>query len=254
MDFTNAIRKQSYSLKEAKNRRVLGMFKAEGTKCVLDTIRHFDVEYLIATARWLDAHSKDIPLCPVISVTAKDLAKVSSFSTPSDVVAVYRIPDYKCDMNIARDELCLALDCIQDPGNLGTIIRTADWFGIRHIFCSRDTVDVYSPKVVQATMGAISRVKVFYLDIAEELKRLNDANIYGTFLDGENIYTKELSSNGVVVMGNEGSGISSELAGLINSRLFIPSYPPGVATSESLNVATATAITLAEFRRRLLNV
>jgi TrmH family RNA methyltransferase len=148
--------------------------------------------------------------------------------------------------------LCLALDNVQDPGNLGTIIRIADWFGIKNIFCSIGTADAYNPKTVQATMGAIGRVRVHYLDLPRYIASLNGkAPIYGTFLDGENIYKKELRNKGIIIMGNEGNGISNECSALVNERLFIPNYPAGCETSESLNVSVATAIICSEFRRRI---
>ena len=142
---------------------------------------------------------------------------------------------------------------MQDPGNLGTIIRIADWFGIEDVFCSNDTVDVYNPKTVQATMGALARVKVHYVNLPEILNEAayNDIPIYGTFLDGENMYEgAQLSQNGIIVMGNEGNGICCEVEKIVNRKLFIPNYPVGRPTSESLNVAIATAIICAEFRRK----
>lgn len=155
-------------------------------------------------------------------------------------------------LNVARRELVLALDGVQDPGNLGTIIRLADWFGISHIICSMDTADAYSPKTVMATMGAIARVRVHYVDLPRLLAECGaDVPVYGTFLDGTDIYAEPLSAAGVVVMGNEGNGISDAVAQSVNRRLFIPSFPADRPTSESLNVAIATAITCAEFRRRM---
>ena len=146
------------------------------------------------------------------------------------------------------DGVLVALDGVQDPGNLGTIIRTCDWSGIHHIICSRETADCYNPKVVQATMGALSRVKVHYVDLPMVLDKLN-MPIYVTALDGDNLYDATLSESGIIVMGNEGNGISLEVRQLISHPLLIPSYPAGEATSESLNVGIATAIVLAEFRR-----
>ena len=146
--------------------------------------------------------------------------------------------------------LSLALDGIQDPGNLGTIIRIADWFGIEQIFCSDDTVDAWNPKVVQATMGSIARVNIIYFNLLEFLDTLPaDFPVYGTLLDGDNIYTQPLTPHGLIVMGNEGNGISPEIRQKVNRRLLIPSYRTD-DTAESLNVAIATAITCAEFRRR----
>ena len=138
----------------------------------------------------------------------------------------------------------------QDPGNLGTIVRLADWFGIRHIVCSPDTADLYNPKVVQATMGALARVKVYYTSLPDFLSQVDSSVVYGTFLDGEDIYHTSLTKSGVIVMGNEGNGISAKLEPYIGKRLYIPNYPVGQPTSESLNVAVAAAITCAEFRRR----
>ncbi len=153
----------------------------------------------------------------------------------------------------AAKNLVLALDDVQDPGNLGTIMRIADWFGIKDIFCSKGTADIYNPKAVQATMGAISRVKIHYTELAKEIASLPaSVPVYGTFLEGDIIYDTELSGNGVIIMGNEGNGISREVGKTINRKLYIPNWPAGAATSESLNVAIATAIVCAEFRRRLL--
>ena len=139
---------------------------------------------------------------------------------------------------------------MQDPGNLGTIVRLADWFGIRHIVCSPETADLYNPKVVQATMGALARVRLYYTPLADFLGSMDRTTVYGTFLDGVDLYRSTLTPRGVIVMGNEGNGISPELEPYIGSRLYIPSYPAGQPTSESLNVAMAAAITCAEFRRR----
>ena len=152
--------------------------------------------------------------------------------------------------HLPAEQLVLALDGVQDPGNLGTIIRIADWFGIENIICSDNTADVYSPKVVQATRGSIARVKIHYTDLYNYIKELKiDIPVYGTLLNGENIYKQTLSHNGLVIMGNEGNGISPEIAKMINHKLFIPNYPAGHPTADSLNVAIATAITCSEFRR-----
>ena len=142
---------------------------------------------------------------------------------------------------------------MQDPGNLGTILRLADWFGIHHVVCSLHTADVFSPKVVQATMGSLARVRVHYLDPLEYLNELPaETPVYGTFLDGKNIYDEQLTDKGIIVMGNEGKGISAALTDYITHRLYIPNYPIGTPTGESLNVAIATAVTCAEFRRQML--
>ena len=171
--------------------------------------------------------------------------------TPQDVLAVFEQPHYVAQSNVIEHSLCLALDGVQDPGNLGTIIRLADWFGIEHIFCSQGTVDVYNPKTVQATMGALARVKLYYVNLPELIASLKQTPVYGTFLDGNNMYDEKLSEHGLIIMGNEGNGISKEVEKLVNKRLYVPNYPLYRETSESLNVAIATAIVCAEFRRRL---
>ena len=162
---------------------------------------------------------------------------------------------FRCRFLIATAEWLsahrhLAVEDVQDPGNLGTIIRLADWFGIEHIFCSPNTVDVYNPKTIQATMGGIARVKLHYTSLPELIASLEDIPVYGTFLDGENMYTQPLSAYGLIVMGNEGNGIGDEVERLINRKLYIPNYPAERETSESLNVAIATAVVCAEFRRQ----
>ena len=147
----------------------------------------------------------------------------------------------------------MVLDCIKDPGNLGTIFRIADWFGIGHILCSKDSVDAYNAKLVQATMGAIFRVKFHYVDlkdVLEEVRVKDNFPVYGTFLDGENIYTENLQQEGVILMGNESKGLPPELEQLVSKKLYIPNYPQGTVSSESLNVSVATAIVCSEFRRR----
>ena len=148
----------------------------------------------------------------------------------------------------------LVLDEVQDPGNLGTIIRSAVAFNIDTIVCSMDTVDVYNPKTIQATMGALARVKLHYCDLPSFIASLKGIPVYGTFLDGDNMYEKELTPHGLIVMGNEGNGVSAEVAKLVNERLYIPNYPPQRETSESLNVAMATGIICAEFRRSMASV
>lgn len=251
IEITNKIRKTVASLSQSKHRRRQGLFKAEGTKCVLDTIGHFRIKWLIATEMWMHEHPEYQTGNNIVKVSARDMEQMSDLITASEVIAVYEIPDYDLDTSSLTDSLVIALDSVQDPGNLGTIMRTADWFGIRDIICSRTTVDVYSPKVIQATMGAVSRVRVHYCDLPEVLGNLRQkgVNIYGTFLEGDNVYTSRLSHSGVIVMGNEGQGISDDVRGLVSDKLFIPPYPIDADTSESLNVATATAIILSEFRR-----
>lgn len=240
------------SLDLKKNRKHEHAFVAEGPKLVEDLSVFYPCKLLLATEEWGMAHP-DFPASEKCIVTAEELKKASSLVTPQDVLAVFSYEEDEFDESIPKKELCLALDDVQDPGNLGTIIRLADWFGIRHIFCSHGTVDAYNPKVVQATMGALARVRLHYLSLAEFLGKLSTDNvpIYGTFLDGADMYDQDMTANGVVIMGNEGKGITPEVASFVNRRLFIPNFPIGKETSESLNVATATAVILAEFRRRM---
>lgn len=236
------------SLERKKIRNEHNTFIAEGNKLVNDMLPYFECELLIAKPSWM-ATQGDIPAKELLVADDGDIEKVSLMKSPQDVLAIFRQPNYTLADVDSETNLVLALDGVQDPGNLGTIIRLADWFGIRHIVCSLDTADVFNPKTVQATMGALSHVQVHYTDLTEFLKEQN-APIYGTFLDGENLYTKNLSSSGVIVMGSEGNGICPETRDLVNEKIFIPNYPANQETSESLNVAIATAIVCSEFRRR----
>ncbi|MDE6099989.1 MAG: RNA methyltransferase [Paramuribaculum sp.] len=255
MDLTNTIRKNVASLSERKFRKRFGMFKCEGRKCVADTLGHFQLHWLFATPEWISDNAGFAMRFEsnLVVVNHKDIERMSSLMTPQDVIAVYHIPEFEFSPQEAADELVIALDNIRDPGNLGTIVRTADWFGIKTVLCSEGCADLYNPKVVQATMGAISRVRVIYCDLPAVIASLDDSlPVYGTFLDGESLYSVELTANGLIVMGNEGSGVSDEVAALVSRRLFIPPFPGNAMTSESLNVATATAVTVAEFRRRMI--
>jgi len=238
------------SLELKKNRKEEHAFVAEGHKLVGDLLGHFACRLLVATRSWLESHP-GVRADEVIEVTQEELTRASLQKTPQEVLAIFAQPDYPMEAEVMKRSLCLALDDVQDPGNLGTIIRVADWFGIEHIFCSQGTVDVYNPKTVQATMGALARVKLHYCHLPSLIDSLGDVPVYGTFLDGKNMYEEELSANGLIVMGNEGNGIGKEVSALVNKRLYIPNYPPQRATSESLNVAMATGIICAEFRRRL---
>lgn len=239
------------SLEMKKNRKENGVFLAEGNKLVSELSAHFKCKLLVATSQWLDSN-RNINADETIAVEKEELSRASLLKTPQDVLAVFEMPRYEASDDDPKKELCLALDDIQDPGNLGTIIRIADWFGIKNIFCSHGTADAFSPKTVQATMGALARVKIHYCDIKALISGLDDVPVFGTFLDGNNIYESELSANGLIVMGNEGNGISKEVSALINRRILIPNYPQGNETTDSLNVAIATAIVCSEFRRRQL--
>ena len=236
------------SLELKKNRNKEGKFVAEGFKVVDDLLALQPADLIVATQEWL--HGKHFAAqTEVIEVTEEELKKVSFLQHPQQVLAVFKQAT-SGDYSINTNELNLALDGVQDPGNLGTIIRIADWFGITHIYCSQDTADVYNPKVGQATMGSIARVKVEYGDLLGLVESLPaDVPVYGTLLDGDNIYQQTLENRGLIVMGNEGKGISPALAKKVNHKLLIPNFPEGRATADSLNVAIATAITCSEFRR-----
>jgi len=237
------------SLEKKKFRNESVCFLAEGNKLVTDILPFFECECLIAKASWL-ATQGDISAKELIIAEENDIEKASLLKTPQDVLAVFRQPQYKLDNEALKNGLSLVLDGVQDPGNLGTIVRLADWFGINRLICSPDTADVYNPKTVQASMGAIARVQVFYVSLPDWLDEMKDIAVYGAFLEGKNIYTETLSSSGLIVMGNEGNGISPFVEKRITQKLYIPNYPPQAESTESLNVAVATAIVCSEFRRR----
>lgn len=249
------------ALEKKKFRDAERLFVAEGQKVVDELLGVFPCLYAGATTEWFVQHQDAFRQGKIESleeVTYEELRRISFQETPQQVLAVFRQPAWtlasvpNAFLPMVKDNLCLVLDDVQNPGNLGTIVRLADWFGIEHVFCSHGTADVYSPKAIQATMGAIARVQVHYvsLPVLLALAKENNVPVYGTFLDGVNMYEKELGHHGLLVMGNEGKGISAEVEAFVNERLYIPNYPAGRATSESLNVAIATAIVCAEFRRR----
>lgn len=240
------------SLEQKKHRRSEGLFVAEGPKVVGDLLAAgFITRMLFATNEWSRVGTAAV--LPVQEVSGDELRKLSFLQHPQQVLALFELPTPLASHGLRvgasagiSSPLSLALDGIQDPGNLGTIIRLADWFGIGTIFCSEDTVDVWSPKVVQATMGSIARVSIVYTDLAALLSNTT-LPVYGTLLDGDDIYQQELSPEGIIVMGNEGNGISAPIRQLITRKLLIPKFHEG---PESLNVAIATAIVCSEFRRR----
>ena len=229
------------SLQQKKFRDAEGMFVAEGKKCVEDLQAGFELVLLVTNE----------------NATTTEIEQMSSLRTPQGIIGVFRKPNITFHLSPDDTQLLLVLDGVQDPGNLGTIIRTCDWFGIHDILCSRDTADCYNPKVVQATMGALARVRIHYVDnLTQVLSEYQAAGypIYGTLLDGKNMYAADSipsKNKSIIVMGNEGNGISPEVRELITHPLFIPPYPTNVPTSESLNVSIATAIVLAEFRRNI---
>jgi len=238
---TNNEIKRIKALQNKKFRDETGLFVVEGEKMVEEALRSsFTVEAV---------YKRD-------EIGAEAMSRISSLSSPSPVLAVLRqkpaATSDEIEAIISSGVLAIGLDAVRDPGNMGTIIRLADWFGIDVIFASSDSVELYNPKTVQSTMGAIFRKKVIYCDLLKVCKSFTSNNlpIYGTFLEGENIYRKELSSKGLIVMGNEANGISDAVKNCVTDKLFIPPYPGDTETAESLNVAIATAITVSEFRRR----
>lgn len=245
------------SLELKKNRDQMDEFVAEGPKVVGDIIaRHPScLRQIVATERWIESHRAELQAtgCELTVVDETELTKASFLCHPQQVLGVFRKLDCRLDAGALEGRLTLVLDGVQDPGNLGTIVRIADWFGIENVVCSRDTADIYNPKVVQATMGSIARVNVAYTQLDDFFDTLPPTlPIYGTLLEGENMYSHKLTDNGIIIMGNEGKGISPAIRKRITDALRIPNYPPERDTAESLNVAIATAIVCAEFRRKLL--
>lgn len=249
--------KYIHSLELKKNRKATGEFIGEGPKLTSELLKAFECTYIAGTEKWQSDHSqllRELKLKGISTdiVSEEELKRASLLQHPQEVIAIFRQPSYSIDLaNVGKDALCLALDGVQDPGNLGTIVRIADWFGIEDIFCSQATADIYNPKSVQATMGSMARVRVHYTNLQELVAGMpGDTPVYGTLLDGNNLYEEQLSNNGLLIMGNEGKGITPELRKLLTHRLLLPNYPQGRETAESLNVGVATAIICAEFRRR----
>jgi len=241
------------SLSQGKFRKRHGMFAAEGSKCVVDTYEDFEMEAIIATPGWISGHPEICCSTENVYEESRDvIRKISSLSTPSEVIAIYRIPGDPDRQNeiplLEKGRLYLLLDGVQDPGNMGTIIRTAHWFGIKDIFASNDSADIYNPKTVQSTMGSLGKVKVIRADLEALIDQNPELPVYGLLLEGESIYNSSLGSEGLIVMGNEGNGLSSGMREKVTNPLTIPPHNPG-DHGESLNVATATAATLALFRR-----
>lgn len=243
--------KYVHQLELKKFRKQEGLYIAEGHKVVGDLLKAgFVPEHIFATKEWLSQNH----FANTIEVSNEELTRLSLLQHPQQVLALFPIPKNTLSSRdlFQENQLSLFLDNIQDPGNLGTIIRIADWFGIDTIFCSEGTVDAWNPKVIQATMGSIARVNMIYTDSTEFFNSLpSDYPIYGTFLDGQNIYAQQLSQHGVIVMGNEGNGISDTVRAHVTHKLLIPDFHNG-NTADSLNVAIATAITCSEFCRRRL--
>lgn len=230
------------SLKKKKFREANQLFIAEGIKVVEELIiSPFVLHKLYGTAAYQNPHHiADLQL-----ISEQELGLISDFSNPNQVLAVFEIPKVK---KISNEGLTVVLDSINDPGNLGTIIRLCDWFGVTQLVCSENTVDCYNQKVVQASMGSLSRISIHYVDIEGFLKDQNRP-VYGTFLEGKNIYDTKLNPDALIVLGNEANGISNAIEEIIEEKITIPQFGENHQT-ESLNVATATAIVLSEFKRQ----
>jgi len=246
--------KYVHQLELKKFRKQEGLFIAEGHKVVGDLLHEgFMPRQIFATQEWITDNPSLLPIInsKLIEVNLEELTRLSLLQHPQQVLALFPIPDEQTSFS-SQNSLNLLLDNVQDPGNLGTIIRIADWFGIETIYCSIGTVDAWNPKVVQATMGSIARVHIIYVDPQQLFDSLpDDFPVYGTFLEGDNIYTQQLTQHGIIVMGNEGNGISDAVRHRVTRKLLIPDFHKG-DTADSLNVAIATAITCSEFRRRKL--
>jgi TrmH family RNA methyltransferase len=231
------------SLQQKKQRLANQLFFAEGIKVIQELVEsNFELVHLYTTKNDFEEVSNQNK----VIITENDLKKISALATPNSCLAVFKIPVEK---TIIESGLILALDSVRDPGNLGTILRLCDWFGITQLVCSKETVDIYNPKVVQATMGSIARVNVNYVDLELYISQTKFP-VFGTFMDGDNIYKTDLPQEGIIIMGNEANGISQELEKLIKNRLTVPRFGT-LQKTESLNVATATAIILSEFRREI---
>ena len=231
------------SLHQKKYRIAHQLFIAEGVKGINELLQsNFELEHLYVT---IDEF-KSVSMTQKTVISDADLKKISALTTPNTCLAVFKIPKEKPVLNKG---LIVALDTIRDPGNMGTILRLCDWFGINQVVCSKETVDLYNPKVVQATMGSIARVNVNYLNLKDFLETTS-LPIYGTFMDGEDLYNSKITNEGIIILGNEANGISKQIEELVTKRITIPRFG-NLQQTESLNVATATAIVLSEFKRRV---
>ncbi len=230
------------SLQQKKYRNEHKLFLAEGVKVIQELLQsNFVLQHLYETeSLFADVNSNN-----KTQISSSELKKISALTTPNNCLAIFKIPNQQ---PVQQKGLQVALDDIRDPGNLGTILRLCDWFGIEQLLCSNETVDIYNPKVIQATMGSISRVQTNYVDLKTFLKTTS-LPVFGTFMDGNSIYKENLPQNGIIIFGNEANGISDEIEKMIQFRISIPRFG-SLQKTESLNVATATAIVLSEFRRK----
>jgi TrmH family RNA methyltransferase len=249
------------SLQQKKYRAEEGMFVAEGDKLVREYLQSsFEIDSVYGSTDWLQRHGKLIgSSTQSAGAAAKDLERMSSLVTAPEVLAVVKVPQYNIPVSQLFKGITLVLDGIRDPGNMGTIIRTADWFGVHRIIASDDCAEHWNPKVVQASMGSLTRVKILNRELVTFFGELNgyaSANalsvppVYGTFMDGENVYSAPLSKDGMIVIGNEANGIRDTTMEFISSKISIPSFSTAAQKPESLNAAIAAALVLAEFCRR----
>jgi len=243
------------SLQKKKERDEAKLFVIEGDKLVKEFLASgVQVKTLIAKPEFLSALPEDLisSVNNIETVSYEELKHISTLKTPHNALAVVPMPDHKMDTVNILKELSVALDFVQDPGNLGTIIRASAWFGIRNIICSPDCVDVYNPKVIQASMGAILHVRIFYSGLKELLVQANENKVpvFGTLLEGESIYTHNLDNKGIILLGNESKGISEELVPFITEKIMIPKFNDARFGIDSLNVSMAASVVLSEFRRK----
>lgn len=242
------------SLKQKKYREKEQMFIAEGVKIVSELMQSpITIEKVFATAAFLESNNISQNL-NCTEVKTNELERLSALTTPNVVLAVCRIPNNQFQKSMLTGKITLALEDIKDPGNLGTIIRIADWFGIENIICSKETVDAFNPKVVQATMGSIARINLFYMDLKELFSnKPPNMPVYGALLEGNNLYSQSLKQEGLIVIGNESKGISKDTQSYLTNKINIPSFSHfknSNGEAESLNAAIATAVICSEFRRQ----
>ena len=248
--FNQQTRKECLAKK--KFREKYNLFKVEGEKLVQELLlSDMTIDTLLARPSWIERNIKNIRQYNSIEVNEIEMGRISNFKSLPEVIALAQIPVKEHSPEEIKNELNVVLNGVQDPGNIGTILRLSDWFGIRNIFCDHDCANIFNPKSVQASMGAIFRVNVFYLDLVEFIPRFVDQDFpcYGAFLEGENIYRTDLRTKGFIVMGNEGNGISPEIERFVTRKITIPSFALSPYSTESLNVSVATGIILSEFKR-----
>ena len=240
------------NLEKKKFREKYNLYKVEGDKLVQELLlSDMKIDTLVASPSWIANNQQHVKSYNVIEVNEIEMGRVSNFKSLPEVIALSEIPVKGYNPDEIENSLSVILNGIQDPGNIGTILRVCDWFGISNIFCDHDCANIFNPKSVQASMGAIFRVNVFYLDLVNFIPRFvgQDFPCYGTFLRGENIYKQQLRTKGFIVMGNEGNGITPEIEQFVSHKITIPSFAQSLYSTESLNVGVATGIILSEFKR-----